>query len=255
MDITGVNGSNVNIIPDTPDDNQESYSIKQGVIYDHYYLKNFVLTQDIKERKLYLQNMDKDNDLVCMTSFTLGNDYCGDIVRISIGTDDSENNYDIVLKNAENFNDDGSVNINAIGHILLELQQNNTVKAQQDLGKIISINIPAAPAQIYHKIQPQQNVDLSTKAPYLYALDDKFDRSFYFLKRQENGETVYLNSDRCSFYNLCLGKLDAEHQSLSELSYWVDDRPKTIFTENNAFLETNRNIKELDDNGNEQAQF
>ena len=254
MMISGKDGSNANQMP-TNEQNNESYSVINGVTYDHYYLSG-IYTQDKSSRFLNIET-DSDNntnDFYFYTQIHLTDDFCGDVLRIDLTElneqDDSEmdDTYQLVIRTTENIKDGKlaadrgrlvlAIQKNGIDHIV----DNNNGMIYNWLG--IENNIYS---NVMYKIQPKGT---HVNKSYLFLDNLIKTKSLYFI--ENNGS--FINSK----YDLgCLGLVQsgAANGRAGTISYWNDERPLTrLITRIGLLEESTRNFKELDNN-QEQEQY
>lgn len=261
MNISGKDGSTENQMP-TNEQNNESYSVINGIMYDHYYLSG-IYTQDKASRYLNIETDKEDNtnDFYFYTQVHLTNDFCGDVLKIDLTElneqDDSETDdtYQLVIRTTENIKD-GAVASDR-GQLVFAIQKNG-VDYVVDNGVIYNwLNITGAQDKGYniakYKIQ-QKGAAASQKEKYSYLLldNDKIKtKALYFIEKNDS----FINSPG-DFGLLCLqsggGPVD------TKVSYWNDERPLTHKVEDDSLLGEGGdgfNFKVLDANGQEQEQY
>lgn len=256
MVISGKDGSNVNQMP-IDEQNNESYSVINGVIYDHYYLSG-IYTQDKSNRYLNIETDSYNNtdDFYFYTQIHLSNDFCGDALKIDLTKfneqDDSEINdtYQLVIRTTENIKDGKLVDDR--GRLVLAIQKNGIDHVADNINGMI-YNWLGIENNIYsnvmYKIQPKGT---HVNQSYLLLENTIKAKSLYFI--ENNGS--FINSK----YDLgCLGLTPGKSTDGKEgtISYWNDERPLTRLdtTNSNLYEEGSRNFKYLDNNNQEQEQY
>lgn len=257
MVISGKDGSNANQMP-TNEQNNESYSVINGITYDHYYLSG-VYTQDKSSRYLNIEtdkndNNDTTNDLYFYTQIHLTDDFCGDVLRIDLTAlneqDNSEMNdvYQLVIRTTENIKDDAVAADR--GRLVLAIQKNDKDYIVDNTNGIIYNWLGVAGgsySNVMYKIQPKGT---HSNKSYLLLTSLIKTKSLYFI--ENNGS--FINSQ----YDLgCLGLVQSEaaNGNAGTISYWNDERPLTRLIKRAGILEEDtRNFKKLDNN-QEQEQY
>lgn len=255
MIISGKDGSNVNQMP-TNEQNNESYSVVNGITYDHYYLSG-IYTQDKASRYLNIETDKEDNtnDFYFYTQVHLTNDFCGDVLKIDLTElneqDDFEDNdtYQLVIRTTENIKD-GAVASDR-GRLVLAIQKNGVDSIVDNTNGMIYnwLGITGGNySNVMYKIQPKGT---HSNKSYLYQGINS--RSLYFKKNDSNN--TFINS---SFNLGTLGLVSTINykKESGTISYWNDERPLTRLPGPDIlFEEGQRNIKALDTLNNEQEQY
>ena len=254
MVISGKDGSNVNQMP-IDEQNNESYSVVNGITYDHYYLSG-IYTQDKASRYLDIKTVNGDtDDFYFYTQVHLTNDFCGDVLKIDLTElneqDDSETDdtYQLVMRTTENIQD-GELATDR-GRLVFAIQKNGVDYVVDNTNGLIydwlgiENNIYSS---VMYKIQPK-----GTHANKSYLYQGINSRSLYF-KTNDSNNTV-INS---SFNLGTLGLVSTTNyvQESGTISYWNDEKPLTrLSVPNSLFEEGQRNLKALDSLNNEQEQY
>lgn len=255
MVISGKDGSNVNQMP-IDEQNNESYSVINGVTYDHYYLSG-IYTQDKSSRFLNIET-DSDNntnDFYFYTQIHLSNDFCGDALKIDLTElneqDDSEmdDTYQLVIRTTENIQD-GELATDR-GRLVFAIQKNGVDYVVDNTNGLIYDWLGIADeiySNVMYKIQPK---GIHSNKSYLYQGTNS--RSLYFKKNDSNN--TFINS---SFNLGTLGLVSTINykKESGTISYWNDERPLTrLPVPDPLFEEGQRNLKALDSLNNEQEQY
>ncbi len=260
MNISGKDGSTGNQMP-ANEQNNESYSVINGVMYDHYYLSG-IYTQDKASRYLDIEtDIDEEtDDFYFYTQVHLTNDFCGDVLKINLTElneqDDSETDdtYQLVIRTTENIKDG---NLAGDRGKLVFVIQKNGVDYVVDNTKGMIYNWLAikggknySDSDVMYKIQPKGT---HSNKSYLLLENKISTKELYFI--ENNGS--FINSQ----YNLgCLGLIATNPANTGgvegTISYWNDERPLTRLDTRYSTLyeEGSRNFKNLN-NGQEQEQY
>ena len=262
--ISGKDSSNANQMP-TNEQNNESYSVINGVMYDHYYLSG-IYTQDKSSRYLNIEtnkndNNDTTNDLYFYTQIHLTDDFCGDVLKIDLTALNEQDNsemddvYQLVIRTTENIKD-GDVAADR-GRLVLAIQKNDKDYIVDNTNGMIYNWLGVAGEEGYkivkYKIQEKgAAASQSNKYSYLLFSNNKIKtKALYFI--ENNGSFINSPGD---FGLLCLQS--GGGQVNTKVSYWNDERPLTHKVEDDSLLGDagdGFNFKTLDENDQEQEQY
>lgn len=259
MMISGKNGSNANQMP-INEQNNESYSVVNGITYDHYYLSG-VYTQDKSSRYLNIEtdkndNNDTTNDLYFYTQIHLTDDFCGDVLKIDLTALNEQNGpemgdtYQLVIRTTENIKD-GYLAADR-GKLVLAIQKNG-----------VDYIIDNQNGMIYDWLGIAKNIYSNANAMYkIQPKGTHANKSYLLLENRIKVKSLYFIENNGSFINSeydlgCLGLVQsgAANGRAGTISYWNDKRPLTRLIRLFGTLEEgSRNFKNLD-NGQEQEQY